>query len=277
MKRIRKALGGIKTKLLFKSPLVNKQLAGVSLRVHKGTIRDQADQDDAWLFALMGNFDNIFDIGANVGLSSLFAKIQGTNKRILLVDPNPEALSKAAQNLITNSFSWNVTYIPAFVSNEMDKEVEFFTIGSGAAGSMYKGHAETAAVIGESIKVKTLTVDYLADRAKWVPDFVKIDVEGAEALVLEGACKLASEKKTVFMIEMHSPPELPMLENANLVLEWAHKMDYIVWYMKDHKVMSDAKIIAHRGKCHLLLTPNGTTYPKYLKEIAQGAQLPKII
>ncbi len=141
---------------------------------------------------------------------------------------------------------------------------------------MYKGHAETAAAIGESITVKTLTIDYLVERLGWLPDFVKIDVEGAEALVLEGAHNLAAKKKTTFMIEMHSPPELPMVENASLVLKWANESGYSVWYMKDQKVLLEAKDIAHRGKCHLLLMPNGRTYPSFLKDISQGEQLPAI-
>jgi hypothetical protein len=104
----------------------------------------------------------------------------------------------------------------------------------------------------------------------------KIDVEGAESKVLEGAKKLASIQKTWFMVEMHSPPELPMVENARLVLEWAGKTGYAVWYMRDACQLTTPELIAKRGRCHLLLLPMHTTYPDVLKKIPQGAPVTSI-
>ena len=260
--------------ITHRNNLENSQLAGIRLLTHKGTIRKKADQDDAWLFQLMGAYNFIFDIGANVGLSSLFAKVQDPEKKLLLVDPNPEALSIAAKNLITNLLSANTEFISAFVSNEVDKEIDFFTIGSGAAGSMYAGHAETAAATGQSIKVKTLSIDYLVEKVGWLPEFIKVDVEGAEALVLEGANKTAAQKKTVFMVEMHSPPELPMLKNAELIIEWVNQVGYSAWYMKEAVILSKPEQIAQRGKCHLLLMPKGQVYPEALAKIPQRAPIP---
>jgi len=277
MKKMRKLIGGIKAKLLHKNDLEYADLAGLRLLTHKGTIRKLADQDDAWLFHLMGEYDLIFDIGANIGLSSLFAKVQNPEKQILLVDPNPEALSIAAKNLITNNLSVNTEFISAFVSNKIDTEIDFYTIGSGAAGSMYKGHAESAAAIGESFKVKTLTIDHLVEAVNWLPKFVKIDVEGVEALVLQGAVKTASQMKTVFMVEMHSPSELPMRENAALVIEWASQVGYQAWYMRDAVALSESAQIADRGKCHLLLMPKGQVYPDALAQIPQRAPIPNIL
>ena len=102
MRKIRKFLGGIKNRLFHGNEGEYANLVGIPLLTHKGTIRKKADQDDAWLFQLMGDYDSIFDIGANIGLSSLFAKVQNSDKKILLIDPNPKALSITAKNLITN-------------------------------------------------------------------------------------------------------------------------------------------------------------------------------
>jgi hypothetical protein len=38
-----------------------------------------------------------------------------------------------------------------------------------------------------------------------VPDFLKIDVEGAEALVLQGATRLLAEVRPMMIIELHNP------------------------------------------------------------------------
>jgi FkbM family methyltransferase len=278
MKKIRKLLNGYLSKIV-KNPytIVNDTLAGVPLKAIKGTFRKDPDQDDAWLFYLMGQSKRIFDIGSNIGLSALFAKVQGRDKRILLVDPNSEALALAARNLIMNDFSLHCEFVKSFVSDRQDEEVEFFTVGSGAAGSMYRSHAQTAAAIGASFRTGTTTIDALAENIGWMPDFVKIDVEGAEAKVLHGAQVVASVHKPIFMVEMHSPSELPMIENARLVLEWTAHVNYRAWYMRDAIQLTKPEIIGSRGKCHLLLLPANQTYPAVLSSIKQGADLPNIM
>lgn len=271
---IRKILRAYKTKILGnRHEVVNGALAGISLRTVKGTLRPQADQDDAWLFHLMGHFDRIFDIGTNIGQSALFAKVQGKDKQLLLADPNPEALALAAKNLILNNMAHHCEFVTSFVSDRPGEEIEFFTVGVGAAGSMYRSHAHTASAIGSSFRMPTTTIDELAAMAGWEPDFVKIDVEGAEAKVLQGARGLASKQKTLFMVEMHSPPELPMVENARLVLQWAKEVNYQVWYMRDAVQLSDPEMIADRGRCHLLFLPRQEKYPEMVKGIPQGAPL----
>ena len=56
---------------------------------------------------------------------------------------------------------------------------------------MYASHAKSASSVQSSIEVKTVTLDYLYSFYGLKPDLVKIDVEGAETLVMEGAIKLA--------------------------------------------------------------------------------------
>ncbi|RME10737.1 MAG: hypothetical protein D6816_02960 [Bacteroidetes bacterium] len=92
--------------------------------------------------------------------------------------------------------------------------------------------------------------------------------------MLEGATDTVQSAQPWIMVEMHSPPELPMLENARLVLEWCKRMGYRAWYMKEAVAMDRPEMIAHRGKCHLLLLPADATYPAELAAIPQGAPLP---
>ncbi|MCX8148586.1 FkbM family methyltransferase [Thermaurantimonas aggregans] len=239
----------------------------------KGTIRTKPVQDDAWLFWLMGQFEDIYDIVVNIGLSSLYAKIQNPDKRLLLVDPNREAIALAAKNLIVNGWIGRCQFEYTFVSHQAGKLIPFYTVGAGAAGSMFKGHAQTAAAISSCIQVPTITIDDLYKKYGWLPEFIKVDVEGAEAQVLEGSALVASFQKTWFMVEMHSPPELPMTKNAELVLKWCESVDYQPWYMKDAQKLDSPDMIAHRGKCHLLLIPKGTEYPMELSRIKQGSTI----
>lgn len=91
-------------------------ISGFKLKGLKGTNRKIVDQDDAWFFALAKNSTHVFDLGSNIGYMSLLAAIQKSNKKIVLVDPNPEALAKAAQNIIINGFGFKAKFYTAFIS-----------------------------------------------------------------------------------------------------------------------------------------------------------------
>jgi hypothetical protein len=51
--------------------------------------------------------------------------------------------------------------------------------------------------------VPAVRMDSLIDRGERAPDVIKIDVEGAELLVLRGGRKLLVEKKPLLLIEVH--------------------------------------------------------------------------
>lgn len=262
---------------LDEAKYVETTLCGVPLKTLSGTIRNKVDQDDAWWFYLAKHHDVIFDIGANIGYTALLSLIQNPKRQIILVDPNPEALEKAAINIIKNNLGSRVQYLTAFVSNVLDDTIKFYTVGAGAAGSMYASHAETAASMNSYLDVKTVTLDYIYTFYDLKPDLVKIDVEGAETLVMQAAKKLANESKCSFFIEMHNVENLGMEAAAQLMLDWCKEMNYKAWYLKTGEELITAETVKTRGKCHLLLLPVTKEYPEYLKGISQNHELPKTI
>lgn len=270
---IKKLIGGLRTKLRGEPDvIVESSIAGKPVKCLKGTISKRVDQDDAWFYHLTGKVASYYDIGANVGYTALLGLMQG-EKQILLVDPNPLALSRATKNLIINNVGRKVNFWPAFASVNKGDQVKFYTVGTGAAGSMYKSHAQTAASINSFYYVDTISVDYLFNHYQYTPDLVKIDVEGAEILVLNGSTTLAKEQKSMFFIEMHSNEERSMLENARDLLAWCQANKYKPYYLKTHQLLNNAEDIADRGKCHVLLLPEQMAYPEGLSEIEQGAEI----
>lgn len=262
----------VRSRLGLPNPWVNETLLGRELQVREGVLRPEPDYDDAWLLALAKNSSRIFDIGSNTGQAALLMLLAPSVEKILLVDPNRQALVVAAENLIVNGLSAKAQFVPSFVSDVADDTVELWTVGTGAAGSMYKSHAVTAARAGTSMKVPTVTFDDLCDRY-FVPDLVKVDVEGAELKVLAGANRALREGKTRFLVEMHSPPELPMAKNAEGVLAWCAARGYAAWYLAQSTKLTDAQTIQHRGRCHLLLQPAALPFPSFLEGIKQSAPL----
>lgn len=275
---IKKAIKTIHYALKSKqSNFVKSSLCGVPLNVLPGTVRKTVDQDDAWWFYLAKYHNAIYDVGCNIGYTSLLALIQDAKKQIVLVDPNPVALQHAAMNIINNGLGSKAQYYAAFVGDKLDDTVKFYTVGSGQAGSMYASHAETASTLNSFMEVNTITLDYMYDFYGFKPDLVKIDVEGAETLVMKAAGKLAKEAQCAFFIEMHNVENLGMEQAGDLMVEWCDQNNYKAWYLKTQEVLSSGKMIATRGKCHLLLLPKDKEYPEYLKGVPQNGQLPETI
>jgi len=248
-------------------------LVGRDLVVREGSLNDGPDYDDSWLFACAQRAKVAFDVGANVGQSALLMLCANVAE-VTLIEANPTALAIAADNLIRNQLSARARFVSAFASDASDQTVDLWTVGVGAAGSMYPGHAKAAAREGTVQRVPTATLDELTDKFAAVPDLVKIDVEGAETKVLAGSKRIAAHHGTRFLVEMHSAPEMPMLRNATLVLEWARATGYAVWYLRDAVKLEIPEQIGDRGRCHLLLQPAAWPYPEWLVGIGQSARLP---
>ncbi|MEZ4882783.1 MAG: FkbM family methyltransferase [Flavobacteriaceae bacterium] len=252
-------------------------LCGVPLKTYNETIRATPDQDDAWFFHLAKHHKVIFDIGANIGYTALLAMIQDPDRDYVLVDPNPLALQKAQGNLLNNNLGFKARYYAAFVSDKPNQVVKFYTLGAGAAGSMHASHAESAAAVNSFKNVTTVTLDYLHSYYGLSPDLIKIDVEGAETLVMEGAKTLAKETKCTFFVEMHNVKDLGMEKATEIMIAWSKKMDYKVWYLKSGEELTSGAIVKKRGKCHILLMPKEEQYPHYLMGLQQNSPLPATI
>lgn len=256
--------------------IVEEELGGRKFRVQKGTIRKLPDMDDAWYACLAGRAKVILDIGSNVGYDALIAFAYGKPHRIVLVDPNPLALSVAAQNMIMNGYSRKCQFVSTLVSDSNGERVKLFTLGTGAAGSIFSSFADSARKLNSWYWAYTETVDSLVASQGIVPDLIKIDVEGAESKVLAGAIDVCAKYKVSIIVEMHSGQVLSMYDNANSVLSWCERARYQAWYMKEASKLDNPQAIANRGRCHLLLLPMGQDYPSSLGGIPQRSPLPML-
>lgn len=276
--KVSKLLSAIKYRLSHRDiQLEESSLCGLTLKITPGTIRKKTDQDDAWFYYLAQHHDIIFDIGCNVGYTALLAMIQKPDRSYLLVDPNPTALNQAQLNLIGNNLGFKAQYFCGFVSDTQDETIKFYTIGAGQAGSMHASHAESAAMVNSFMQVRTVTLDFLYQYYNIKPDLVKIDVEGAETLVMNGATSIAKETQCTFFVEMHNVENLGRERAGQLLIDWCKTNRYKAWYLKDAIEFTAAEMIKTRGKCHLLLLPEQKGYPEYLRNIPQSAPLPSTL
>jgi FkbM family methyltransferase len=137
----------------------------------------------------------VFDIGAHVGFYTLLASVLvGLQGRVFAFEPVPHNLYYLKEHLRLNHIG-NVTVMEVAVSDFQG--VAFFD--EGPSSSM--GHI---APVG-GLKVKTVSLDELTSSGKIpTPNYVKIDVEGTEMLVLTGAKSILSEVHPTLFLATHS-------------------------------------------------------------------------
>ncbi len=253
--------------------LVTVGLGGHKVKVREGLMMPTVDKDDGWIAGAILDSEVFLDLGCNVGFWTLYAAVTSINRIVIAWDTNAAALGRCAENLFLNGISHQARFVLGFASAESGQELSFYTVGTGSAGSRYPGHARTASGQNSCVLVRTLTIDGIVKQLGITPDLVKVDIEGAESEALEGAKELARNARPRFCVEMHSPPELPMVENCRRVLAWCRQAGYRAYYLKEHIQITTPEPVAHRGRCHLLLIPEEAEYPVWMRTIQEYSSI----
>jgi len=159
----------------------------------------------------------IFDIGAHIGFHSLyFARLVGPKGKVYAFEPNPKNVERFKLIRDKNADIKNtITIFDVAVSNVLGTE-EFSMSEDIESGRSSGGFIDTADTIWDrgafkqrgftDTKVRTVPLDLFKKELgiPEAPDLIKIDVEGAESLVLLGAKNTLLSKKPVILLEVHS-------------------------------------------------------------------------
>jgi FkbM family methyltransferase len=145
----------------------------------------------------------VWDIGANVGVFAFAAASVARRGMTLAVEPDIwlTQLMRRSQRLGKNR-ALNVLVLPAAVSDR-DGIATFMIARRGRASNALEsvgGRTESGGA-RDMQTVPTLTLDTLLDCVA-PPTFVKVDVEGAEALVLRGAQRLMRDVRPTIYVEV---------------------------------------------------------------------------
>jgi FkbM family methyltransferase len=134
--------------------------------------------------------DTVLDVGAHVGYYTLLsAVLAGPGGAVWAFEPNPTNARFLRRHAEVNRLR-QVHVEVAAVSNAEGEARFHFGTGSGT------GHLAEAG----ALEVRTLRLDDFCATHGIAPQVVKIDVEGAEAGVLEGfACTVASARPVIFL------------------------------------------------------------------------------
>lgn len=146
---------------------------------------------------------NVWDIGGNVGIFTFSSAEIARNGVVLCVEADTwlaNILRKTAS--LRKGTSGNVCILPAAVS-EKTSVAKFMIASRGRASNALEiaGGRTQMGGVRETQYVPTITLDFLRKHFP-DPDFVKIDIEGAELMALQGASEIINDVRPIFFIEI---------------------------------------------------------------------------
>ena len=162
------------------------------------------------------------DIGANAGFFTvLMAKQLAPKRRVLAIEPTANALRFLRSNIARNNVGSSVVVCDKVVMDKIGEfnlhvipgKEEYSCVfqndpaparGRAGQGSLedWMAHAGIAADQATVVKSEGETVDNLVDTMNLGPGFIKMDAEGAEYLVLQGARKTLERWKPAIISEV---------------------------------------------------------------------------
>ena len=138
----------------------------------------------------------VYDVGANVGVYSLLASLQvGTSGKVYAFEPLERNLRYLRQHIALNNLQNCIIFETAVSNTEGTRP--FSAAGWDASMARLSSDGD--------ILVPSTTLDscIYGENGLCPPDIIKIDVEGAELEVLEGASRTLTEFHPKMFLEIH--------------------------------------------------------------------------
>ena len=146
--------------------------------------------------------DHVIDVGANVGLYSVLLGKVARSGKVLAIEPSPHVLPLLRLNLERNQIR-NAQIFEGVCSASRGTTLLHYVPGNDEYSSMAQLiHPDAPRKGRRTTQVATDTLDHLVEVYQLKPSFIKIDVEGAECLVLQGASKVLSYFRPLILSEL---------------------------------------------------------------------------
>jgi FkbM family methyltransferase len=164
-----------------------------------------------WITEYLKPGDVFFDVGAHHGwMSMVAARRTGRSGRVVAFEPSPSSVDFLQYHKRMNRLT-QMEIVPKAVTRADAAATPFILVGSGDAvmNSLVEIEEVKSDPRGSAaIQVEAVALDSYSQQTGLVPSMIKIDAEGAEFWVCEGARHLLAESRPALIIATH-PTWLP--------------------------------------------------------------------
>ena len=142
-----------------------------------------------------------WDIGANIGLYSIYNSLKNPKSTTIAFEPSSSNLRVLTRNISINNLEKNIKVVPIPLTNKeniFQKMNEGHFIEGGALNSFGEKFDFEGKEFKPTMKYNLFgtTMNYFIENSILdIPDYIKIDVDGIEHLILEGGDKFLNNKK----------------------------------------------------------------------------------
>lgn len=165
-----------------------------------------------WVEQVLRKGNTFIDVGAHAGWISLASsRFVGSSGHVVAIEPSPPLASLIRYHCRVNRV--RSIAVEEFAVADSSGIADFFVHNQGisAINSLFESsvfrEAPSQSRI-DKIYVRTRSLDDYCKSRKLIPDLIKIDVEGAELLVIRGASTILSKHKPALILAVH-PPLIP--------------------------------------------------------------------
>lgn len=195
--------------------------------------------------------ETVWDVGAYVGYHTLiFAELVGLHGKVVAFEPNLYNVDRIQRNLTMNpDLSKRVTLLAQALSKEIGSTTLVFSseVDGGRSSGSHIGDARVPATssvyrtFNRSSIPTTMADALLREGLVPAPSIIKIDVEGAELLVLEGMLETLRLARPILLIEVHH------IRTMFYVHELLGKLDYEIELVDEDNISA--------SRCHIVAKP----------------------
>jgi len=169
-----------------------------------------------------------WDIGANIGLYSIYAAVKFKDIEIISFEPSTSNTRTLSRNISINNLENKISIFPLALS---DKEniISYFNETRFSEGSSISNFNSDIDYRGEIVKENQIKNKYnlfgtsidnlILNEILTVPNYIKIDVDGIEHLILKGAENLLKNKNLKELSIEMNPTYVKQYEFINNIME----------------------------------------------------------
>lgn len=161
----------------------------------------------------------------------------GPTGKVYAFEPAPARAAILRRHVQLNGFDGRVDIIEA-VASDRDGATPFYVFGTSMSASLGRSNVEdlspqrltlpSGKIMATELTVPSFTLDRFTASRRIRPNVIKVDVEGAELLVLRGARNLFLEGDLIVLCEIH-PRQMENCRSSVAELEmFVHDVGYSI-------------------------------------------------